>query len=64
MTLTGSASPTGGTDHCPDRAHPRCRANPPDVAARKAGIPTPTYQHPTGQPIDPRAAWFGDPIPA
>ena len=48
----------------PGSATPTVPRDPPDVAARKAGIPTPTYQHPTGQPIDPRAAWFGDPIPA
>ena len=52
------------TTDSPGPVHPRCPRHPPDVAARKAGIPTPTYRHPTGERIDPRAAWFGDPIPA
>ena len=35
---------------------------PPDQAARQHGIPTPIYKHPTGERLDTRYAWFGDPI--
>jgi hypothetical protein len=69
LGITGNADQPDGvafTDRwnrtLPGAGKPVPPTPPLRTAAHAAGLATPTYRHPRGEPIATRAAWFGPPL--